>query len=939
MSLGLAGSIFILAAFAFISRDLPDPNSLSDRSISQSTKIYDRTGEHLLYEIHGDENRTLVKLASYFCENEAGSLELDPNGIPLIALQATIAAEDRGFCSHYGFSIKGYLRAFVNNLLGKSGGGSTLTQQLVKNAILTNEHKISRKIKELILSIEIERRYSKDEILQIYFNEVPYGSTNYGIESAAQHYFKKSVKDITLSEAAILAALPQRPSALLNDPELLLARRDWILDSMFDEGFITEEQKNTAKAEVINVQNEITNSGIEAPHFVFYVRQLLEEQLNLDPRLVEEGGLKVITTLDYDKQKMAEEEVTKGVDDRGEKYGFNNAALVAEDPKTGQILAMVGSKDYFDDDIDGQVNIATSLRQPGSSFKPIVYTAGFIKGYTPNTILWDVKTDFGNGYSPNDYDLKERGPLTIRQALQGSLNIPAVKMVYLVGVENALKFAESLGYNSFTDRSRFGLAIVLGGAEVKLLEHVGAYSVLANEGLKQESTAILKVEEPGGNVLYEWKEDEGKKIIEPNFTRMISNVLSDNASRIYVFGEGNYLHFDNRPVAAKTGTTNDYNDAWTMGYTPSLVTGVWVGNSDGSDMSRGADGSIIAAPIWNAFMQRALDGSAVESFTAPEIPVTGKAVLDGQTTQQTVVIDKASGKLATEYTPASYKETKTFAEYHDILFYVNKDEPQGAVPTDPAVDPMFAAWEAAVQSWIDRKEVETGISIEQGTVPTEYDDVHLPVNFPSVTIESPAKNSSFETRGITIAANAGAPRGVRLLEFYIDGYYLGSVSQTPYEISTNIPNTIDRGYHTIKVVAYDDVDNTGSDSVGITINAEAVVSNFSIVDPANGQTIEKKQDTYTIALSIQNPKDFDFVSVFAEEIGKNNKTLIQIIPSPASPFITVPWTLPSSGTWIITAYTEGSGVDLEALGAMVYIISTENQTEPTIPSDGLNPFE
>lgn len=938
----LAGSILILGVFAFISRDLPDPNSLSERSISQSTKIYDRTGEHLLYELHGDENRTLVKLASYFCGDGEGVLELDPNGIPLASIQATIAAEDHGFCQHHGFSFKGFVRAVFNNLTGGSGGGSTLTQQLVKNAILSNEKKISRKIKELILSIEIERKYTKDEILQIYFNEIPYGSTNYGIESAAQNYLHKSVKDLTLSESAVLAALPQRPTSLLNNPEALQARRDWILDNMVELGFITEDQSATAKTEPIELQTTVSN--IEAPHFVFYVKELMEETLKLDPKLVEEGGLKVITTLDYDKQKIAEEEVSNGVEKNGEKYNFNNASLVATDPKNGQILAMVGSADYFNNEIDGQVNIATSLRQPGSSFKPIVYTAGFVKGYTPNTILWDVKTDFptvtGN-YSPNNYDLGERGPITIRQALQGSLNIPAVKMLYLVGVENALEFGEQLGYTSFTDRSRFGLAIVLGGGEVELLEHVGAYAVFANNGIKQETAAILKIEEPGGNVLYEWKEDEGKKVLEKNFAYMISNVLSDNAARAYVFGENSYLKLNDRPVAVKTGTTNDYNDAWTVGYTPSMTVGVWVGNTDGSDMNRGADGSIVAAPIWNGFFSRALVGQPAESFTNPEIPVTGKAILDGQIPGQTVVIDKASGKLATEYTPASFRETKTFAEYHDILFYVDKDNPTGDIPEDPTKDPMFTPWETAVQTWLAAKELETGIKIEQGTVPTESDDLHIPKNFPTVTIESPSKNQSVDSWEISVAVNADAPRGVRRVEFYIDGYYLGSDSQLPYEKTLSIPNTIERGYHTLKAVAYDDIDNTGSNSVGIKIDSDPSTNEFSIIDPVNGQTIERKQETYSLALSLQNPTDYNSVYVYTEEVGGSNQSMIGSVTSPTSPFITIPWTMPLSGTWVITARAEGSNGVVETPGTMVYITTNETtvvSTETTNTSD-LNPFE
>jgi membrane peptidoglycan carboxypeptidase len=940
ISFGLIGIIGVLGLFVYYGRDLPNPNSLADRAISQSTKIYDRTGEHLLYEIHGNENRTLVKLSTHFCNNETVNPDINPNGIPLISIQASIAAEDRGFCDHHGFSIKGIIRAAINQLFGGVGGGSTITQQLVKQTVLTSEKSLARKIKELILSIEIERKYSKDEILQMYLNENGFGSTNYGIEAAAEHYFKKQVKDVTLSEAAVLAALPQRPTTLLNNPDLLEARRDWILDGMQEMGFVTSEQVVVAKAEEIIIQNAVADNGIVAPHFVFYVKQLLEEQFKLDPQLIEAGGLKITTTLDYDKQEIAEAEIKNGVENRGKKYSFNNAALVAEDTKTGQILAMVGSKDYFDEEIDGQVNVATSLRQPGSSFKPIVYTAGFIKGYTPNTILWDVNTDFptaAGNYQPKDYDSDERGPLTVRKALQGSLNIPAVKMLYLVGVENALKFAENLDYTTFSDRSRFGLAIVLGGAEVKLIEHVNAFATIANEGVKNNQTAVLKIEDNDGNIIYEWKEDVGKKIIDQNYTRMISDVLSDNTSRSYIFGENNYLHLDDRPVAAKTGTTNDYNDAWTVGYTPSLAVGVWVGNTNGSDMARGADGSIVAAPIWHAFMSQALSGQPVEQFTPPEIPTTGKAVLDGQISSQILTIDKASGKIATEYTPTSYKETKNFVEYHDILYYINKDDPTGPALADPTTDPYFSPWESAVQSWISRQENETGIKIEQNSAPTDFDDLHIPKNFPSITIESPSKGQTIENQELHIAANATAPRGISRVEFFIDGYYLESDRFAPYEISINLPKTIENGYHTIKAVAFDDIDNSDSDSIGIKINNETSAPDFSIIDPTNGQSIERTQDIYTIAISLQNPENFNFVSIYTKDkLGTSEKFLIKIISSPESPFITIPWTMPESGDWIISAHAEGPKEDLDTLGITVTITPPPNS--PSITTTDLNLF-
>ena len=490
VAIAIAASLGLMILIAVMSGSLPNPNSLTERSISQTTKIFDRTGEHLLYEIFGDENRTLKKIQEGFCKDDK-NLETDINGIPLYALQATIAAEDRNFCKHNGFDVKGFARALFQNLLGNRVGGSTLTQQLVKNAILSNEKTITRKLKELLLSIELERRYSKDEILQIYFNEIPYGSTYYGIEAASQNLFGKTAHDLTLAEAATLAALPKAPTTYLNNPDRLRVRRDYILGEMKDLGFISQEQFATATTEESPLHVQLTD--ISAPHFVMYVKEELETTYG--ERAVAEGGMKVITTLNFDQQKIAEEEVKKkiaeeevkkGVDDRGKAYGFTNAALVAIDPKTGQITSMVGSKDFFDVEIDGQVNVTTRLRQPGSSFKPIVYTKAFELGYTPDTVVLDVVTNFPTStgtYTPHNYDLKERGLIRLREALQLSLNIPAVKMVYLVSVETALDFATSLGYTNFSDHSAFGMSVVLGGGDVKLLEHTNAYATFANEGV------------------------------------------------------------------------------------------------------------------------------------------------------------------------------------------------------------------------------------------------------------------------------------------------------------------------------------------------------------------------------------------------------------------------------------------------------------------------
>ncbi|OGM00468.1 hypothetical protein A2501_00710 [Candidatus Uhrbacteria bacterium RIFOXYC12_FULL_57_11] len=924
----IVGSLGALGTFAYYSRNLPDPSQLTERSISQTTKIYDRTGEHLLYEVYGEENRTLVKIQEGFCKDDP-ALMTDPSGIPLHMLQATITAEDRAFCEHGGFSVKGLLRAAI--FLGQRGGGSTLTQQLVKNAILSNERHLSRKIKELIISIELERRYSKDEILQIYFNEIPYGSTYYGIEAAAQNYYGVHVDELTLAQMATLAAIPQLPTYYANNPDDLEGRRDWILDGMAEQGFVSPSEADAAKGEDSSIAVKI--SKIEAPHFVFYVKEQLEELYG--QYQAENGGLKVITSLDYDLQKIAEEEVLSGVDARGPSYDFTNGALLAMNPKNGQVLAMVGSKDYFDEDIDGQVNVTLRPRQPGSSFKPIVYTAGFSKGYTPNTILWDVNTEFPSGtgtYAPKDYDLGERGPLRVRNALQGSLNLPAIEMTYLVGVENLLSFAENLGYTTFADRSRFGLSVGIGAGEVKMIEHATAFATLANDGVRHEPVSILKIEGPDGTTLQEWKENSGEKVLDQNVARMTSNVLSDNAARAYVFGESSYLQLGGRPVAAKTGTTNDFYDAWTMGYTPSLVTAVWVGNNQYVPMRRGADGSVVAAPIWNAFMRRALEGTPVESFTSPEIPTTGKSILDGIMPGTTVTIDKASGKLATEYTPSSYREERTYAEYHSVLQYVDRNDPLGPVPENPANDPYYEPWEKAISNWIGRREAETGIQIERTAPPTEYDDVHVPENFPSVTIRTPDDGVELSDRDLTVEADANSRRGIERVEFYLDGYFLAADTSESWRVSTTIPNTVSRGYHTFKAVAYDDVGNTGSDAIGIHVNSEAAASAFEMIDPRSGQTIERTDSDYTVVVTLEHPTDYASVTLHVQGVGQGAKTLVETKFDPSSPYVTFTWPLPDDGDWALsaTAVPSNDGERLETAGIIVHVSTPASTTEPML---------
>ncbi len=727
----IAGGFFVIGLFSFtvfaawISRNLPDPNSLSTREVAQSTKIFDRTGNHLLYDIHGDKKRTLIKIED----------------IPEYAKHATIAIEDKGFYEHKGVYWKGLIRAvFIGVFTSKRiQGTSTLTQQLVKNAILTNERSLIRKVKEFVLALQLERNYNKDQILQLYFNEIPYGSTIYGIESASQTYFGKPAKELTLDEAALLAAIPQSPDTYSpygtgtrgDNRVLLVGRQHYIIDLMASQKYISSDEAEAAKKiETLKKLLPRNLSDLRAPHFSLYVRSLLEQKYGA--QMVAGGGLRVITTLDWNKQQIAEAAVLTGVKAKGEVYGFTNAALIALDPNNGQVLTMVGSKDIHDEK-DGYVNMTLRPRQPGSSFKPIVYAVGFMRGFAPETKLWDVNTVFKTDlkdYAPYNYDLKERGPVSLRQALQGSLNTPAVKMLYLVGVSRVLDFAELLGYTTLDDRSRFSLALVLGGGEVKPIEHAAAFATFANEGIRYPTAAILKVEDASGKTLEEWAPSAGTRAMDEQIARTISNILSDNASRAFIFGAKNFLTLPDRPVAAKTGTTNDNHDAWAIGYTPDIVTAVWVGNNDYTAMKKGADGSIVAAPIWQEFMRGATKTMPVRAFTPPNPFQTNKPALFGMAFEQKIRVNKLNGKRATDQTPAELVEEQTFYQPHNILYYVDKDDPTGPPPTNPATDPQYGNWEAAVQRWVQKNQWHT-----TSTPPVLEDDTPS-ILFPEVDVGS-----------------------------------------------------------------------------------------------------------------------------------------------------------------------------------------------------------
>lgn len=645
--------------------NLPDLNNFEDRQIDQSTKIYDRTGEIVLYDIHGDIKRTSVPF----------------DEISEYAKQATIAIEDDAFYSHNGIRISSIFRAiFTNikngNLLGGQGG-STITQQVIKNALLTSDKKVSRKIKEWVLAPRLEKILTKDEILSVYLNEIPYGGNVYGIQEASLRFFGKEAINLSLPESAYLASLPQAPtyfSPYGNNIEDLENRKNEVLRKMYKLKYITKSEYEQALE--TNVEFEKPSEfGIRAPHFVFYVREQLEETYGKEA--VEKGGFEVVTTLDWELQEKAEEIAKKYALINEESFNAENASIVAVDPTNGDILTMVGSRDYFDADIDGNFNIATANRQPGSTFKPIVYAEAFNKGYIPETVVYDVSTEFsatcargGNCYRPVNYDGKYNGPITFRNALAQSVNIPAVKALYLAGLDDSLDLARRMGISSLTSAAQYGLTLVLGGGEVSPLDMTSAYGVFANEGLLLEHNPILKIVDRDGKIIDE-KKDIVNQVLEPNTARMISNILSDEAARAPAFGSNSYLHIPSQDVAAKTGTTNDYRDAWIIGYTPNFVATAWAGNNDNSSMSKKVAGFIVA-PMWREFMDFALETRDVESFSSPSY--TGEGLNE-----------MISGEVP--------------RERHSILHYVNKSNPTGQSPRNPNRDPQYFLWEAGVNSW------------------------------------------------------------------------------------------------------------------------------------------------------------------------------------------------------------------------------------------------
>lgn len=808
----LAGFIFVVGIFLYFAKDLPSPDKLNSRVVAESTKIYDRTGDHLLYEVHGEEKRTQIPFSE----------------MPESLRYATIALEDQGFYSHHGIKLSSILRAVFKDVInmGKSQGGSTITQQLIKKSMLTDEKTLSRKIKEVILSLELEQKFKKDEILEMYLNTIPYGSNAYGAEAAAQTFFGKHAKDLTLSESALVASLPQAPtyySPYGSHPEDLKYRQNYALKQMLSLGYINEQQYEEAKNDNILARINPYREAISAPHFVMYVREYLEKKYG--QQVMEQGGLKVYTTLDWDKQELAEKVVKEGAEKNTKTNNAENAALVAMDPKTGEILAMVGSKDYFDQSIDGQVNVTVRNRQPGSSFKPYVYLAAFTKGFTPETLLWDVDTNFstddGKSYNPKNYDGKNRGPLLMKEALAMSLNVPAVETLYLAGINTSIDIAHKLGITTLTDPKRLGLSLVLGGGEVTLLDHVNAFSSLATGGVHHDKVSILKVVNNKGQTLEEYKKSDGQRVVEEKFVAMLNYILSTNELRAPVFGENNPLKFDNRPVAAKTGTTNEWRDGWTIGYTPSLAVGVWAGNNDNSVMRQGADGVYVAAPIWRAFMDQALKNYNVEQFPKYEKEDTGKSVLDGGTKQEVKVceIDDDKYCLASAACPDKKVKTKKFYPGHNILYYVDKDNPRGDPPKKPEGDPQYKNWEKAVEKWLeDNKDYSDKEPPKDECKSSDFDDSDSSGKLRAY-ISAPSDGDTITSSSFTIkATGGGGDNAVTKITLFIEGSEVSLIDGSSIEYSYSVPDEKKNAGIDIKVKVTDSKGDTDSQSIKVKTN-------------------------------------------------------------------------------------------------------------------------
>lgn len=791
--------------FAWVAKDLPQPDKIVRRE-GFATKIFDRQGK-LLYDVYASQKRSPVELST----------------LPDYVKEASVAIEDKDFYQHQGFDLRGIFRAAYTIVrYRRIQGGSTLTQQLVKNVLLTPERTLPRKIKEFILAIQIERKYTKDQILTMYLNEAPYGGTAWGIEAASQDYFGKSARDLTLAQAVILAGLPQRPSYYSPfgpNKDAYVWRAEQVLRRMREDGYIDKNLEEKTKEELLKVEFIEPGANFKAPHFVMFVKSLLEEKYG--QAQVETGGLRITTTLDLDLQEIAQQAVTEEIE-KVEHLNITNGGAVVIDPNTGEILAMVGSKDYQNPDF-GKVNVTMALRQPGSAIKPVTYVTAFKRGYTPASLIMDTLTKFPGGdrpeYLPTNYDGKEHGPLQVRYALGSSINIFAVKMLAKIGVSQMLKTAYEMGISTLEPTSkninRLGLSVTLGGGEVKLLEMATAYSAFANGGKKVAPLAILKVEDKDDKILEESRSQTNKEVLTPQEAFLISHILSDNNARLITFGENSAINITSTQVAVKTGTTNDKRDNWTIGWTPAVLVGVWVGNNDNSPMKEVASGVSGAAPIWRRILLEALKNRPAGGFNPPAGIVTadidvvsGHRAHNGFSSRTEYFIEgtepvgedpvhvklkvcKVSGKLATPVDIAR-------GDYEEKEYFIFKEN-------DPTAGPGGVnKWQEGIDNWLG------GQTDERYRPPTEYCDSENKIDVRFLEPAHKAQvNSSFRVKIEPISVHQ-----IEKVELFVNGESKVVMTSPPYERDLTLP----MGTYTLKARVKDAEGRQAESSVNIGVN-------------------------------------------------------------------------------------------------------------------------
>ena len=892
----MASAIFLFfATIAILSIGLPSVDNIAEKT-ALTTEIYDRNGI-LLTTIHGEENRESIsydKISPYI-------------------INATIAIEDNQFWQHKGFDMTGIAAAGLHEVfgIGQQRGGSTITQQYVKNAFLTSEHSITRKIRELILSVRLEQKYDKKKILELYLNQIPYGNNAYGVQKASQMYFGKNASDLNLGESAILASIPQLPTyynpygshrsstvtknftteelqkrnitkasdikdseytygllgkmnVLDNDHKVYLAgRADLVLKRMAELGFITTEEKNEAWKQTQVAQFLPYKSLKKAPHFMEYVQRQLESKYGKE--IIQQGGLKVYTTLDWKLQEVAENAIAKRAETNQKNYKASNAAALFADPKTGQILTMVGSRDYGNPDIDGYVNMTDRARQPGSSFKPFVYAEAFLKRYTPATVLYDTPMQLGEN-KPQNYDGTFRGPMAIRAALGQSRNIPAIKAYYLAGEKGPIiELAQKMGITTLKPDFDYGYPLAIGAAEVKMVDMVTAYSVFANMGKKPELTSILKIQDATGKIIEEWNPDSVKdwqEALDPEVSYLIDSILSDNSVKV-----SQNLIIAGHTVGTKTGTSTNKTkskgtaypmDLWTMGFTPSVVGSVWVGNNRGDPLGVNADGSNVAAPIWKEIMTEFLKDKPDEAFPRPE-------------GIKEVTISTLTGLLPSENTPPDKLRTEIFAsfavptEVEGSYVKANIDMRNNLLANEfcPAEfvearvyqihsDPLANdIWKNGVNQWYGSK------GDESGAPPTTISPLCVKEqleNAPTVSIFSPSAYQTIEGSSVDVVVKFQAPNGVKEVTYYFDNTPRAVRSSAPFEYATiKIPKYAKPGTaYEIKAVVKDQYGYSGQAAIQVKMAGDDTVIPGGPISPDPTPTSTPSSQT---PIPAPTPKD------------------------------------------------------------------------------------